>query len=222
MYHTDAAELERGLLLKPLPREEITHTVIKFAGDPNAAVAAPPAKKQRRSAGSGAGAGSSGSGGGGVSRGVAKTTATSTTTSAESAYARSTTHRETVHSHSNTAETLYSSAIHTSTGISTSTSIHSNLNSNSSITTGASSGPAFSSSTVVSATESEGPIVDLATVYPKMKSIVEHFWDLELPDRLVNGAFFGRITAGNYKDFGLETYRHDFTNLIFIKVRWLL
>lgn len=185
-YAIDVPEVERGLVLKPVPRKELTHTVVKFSGDTNAATAQPPAKKQKRSVGGSASSSvSSSSGRGGVS-----------ISSAESMYARSAGLRESAYAQPPIV------------AVPTSSLLPINL-----------AQPITSSvSTSVPVPVSNEPIIDLKTVYPKMKSIVAYFWDLELPDRFVNGAFFGRIMANNYKDFGMEIFRPDFTNLLFIKV----
>lgn len=201
MNGADGPDLERGLVLKPAPREELTHTVVKFAGDTNAAVAGPPVKKQKRSS---AGAGSSSSRGSSAAMGVASTGTGSGGT------------REVAYSYTAKAEALYSSTVQTKTII-TPPITASTAPIPSAGTSSTPSVPA-SVSAPASVSTPEEPTIDLTVAYPKMKAIVTHFWELDLPDRFVNGAFFGRITALNYRDFGMDSYRHDFTNLIFIKV----
>ncbi len=61
------------------------------------------------------------------------------------------------------------------------------------------------------------PPPNFDVIFSKMVELFSYFWDLEISDPKVNGAFFGRIDEYTYKDFGLIRYQPNFINLLQIK-----
>lgn len=196
-------------MLRPVPREDLQHSVVRFAAESSAVAAtapgpsvAPPAKKQRRS--SAPSSSNSGAHGGTVSY-------TRATTVGESSSGTVGT-QEAAYAYPSAAEALYSSSVRATVSV---PSMAVDASVTSSVLPPST---ALSNTAPISSPLQVDAEVDLTKAYPKMKEIFTFFWELELPDRFVNGAFFGRITELNFRDFGLERFFPDYTNLLFIKV----